>query len=111
MPDRVAPQPTVLGSVRVVDWTDQSGAYAGRLLADLGAEVVRIESWPSRCPWPEEAIALGPDEPPVSGLERYVNLNKRSVRLDTSALAGQQLLASLLAQADVVITSGPAVRQ
>jgi benzylsuccinate CoA-transferase BbsE subunit len=111
MAERVATQAAVLDSVKVVDWTDQSGAYAGRLLADLGADVVRIEDWASRGAWPEEAIAPGPDEPPVSGLERYVNLNKRSVRLDTSIQAGQDVLASLLARADVVITSGPPDQQ
>lgn len=109
MTERVAPpEPTVLESVRVVDWTDQSGAYAGRLLADLGADVVRIETSPRQRPWPEEAMAAGHNGQPASGLERYVNLNKRSVRLDTSTLTGQQVLAELVARADVVITSGVA---
>src|ERR1700712_3323114 len=33
----------LLAGVRVVDLTDEYGAYASRLLSDLGAEVVRIE--------------------------------------------------------------------
>lgn len=112
MPDGVASlQPTVLESVKVVDWTDQSGAYAGRLLADLGADVVRIETSPQQDPWPEEAMAAAEAGRASSGLERYVNLNKRSVRLDTSTPAGQQVLAELLAQADVVITAGDACQQ
>ena len=37
------PSPTVLDSIKVLDRTDQAAAYAGRLLADLGADVVRVE--------------------------------------------------------------------
>jgi benzylsuccinate CoA-transferase BbsE subunit len=106
----VAP-PTVLGSVKVVDWTDQSGAYAGRLLADLGADVVRVETCHQDGPWPEEAMAAGLDGPATSALERFVNLNKRSVRLDTRSAAGRQVLEELLGHADVVITSGEAAER
>lgn len=104
-------QPTVLDSVRVVDWTDQSGAYAGRLLADLGADVVRIETGTQPQSWPEEPIVASPDGPEASGLERYVNLNKRSVRINTQTSAGRELLTELLSRADIVITSGSAARQ
>ena len=111
MADRPPPQqPAVLHSVRVADWTDHSGAYAGRLLADLGADVVRIETAESS-PWPEELMAAAPGETAVSALERYVNLNKRSVRIDTQTSAGRELLAELLGRADIVITSGAAARE
>ncbi|MGH3300479.1 MAG: CoA transferase [Streptosporangiaceae bacterium] len=112
MAERLLPrQPTVLESVRVADWTDQSGVYAGRLLADLGADVVRIETDAEPQTWPEELMAAGPGGVPVSGLERYVNLNKRSVRISTQTQAGRELLAELLGHADIVITSGAAARQ
>lgn len=104
MADRLQ-QRTVLDSVRVADWTDQTGAYAGRLLADLGADVVRIETADPQ-PWPEELMVAGSGGGPVSALERYVNLNKRSVRIDIETQAGRQLLTELLGQADIVITSG-----
>ncbi len=39
MPDRAGP----LGDVRVIDLTDDRGVYAGKLLGDLGAEVIRVE--------------------------------------------------------------------
>jgi crotonobetainyl-CoA:carnitine CoA-transferase CaiB-like acyl-CoA transferase len=51
-----AQPPTVLDSIRVLDWTDQSGAYASRLLADLGADVVRVEPAADSGPWPEERV-------------------------------------------------------
>ncbi|MGH3257977.1 MAG: CoA transferase [Streptosporangiaceae bacterium] len=104
-----APAATVLGGVRVLDWTDETGAYAGRLLADLGADVVRLEV--SGDPWPQEIMTAGQGQAPASALERFVNLNKRSVRVNLAAPAGRDLAASLLDQADVVITSGPAARE
>lgn len=112
MAERLLPrQPTVLESIRVADWTDQAGAYAGRLLADLGADVVRIETDAEPPTWPEELMAAGPGGTPVSGLERFVNLNKRSVHINTQAPAGRQLLTELLGRADILITSGAAARQ
>lgn len=92
----VTPAGTVLGTVRVLDWTDESGAYAGRLLADLGADVVRLEAGAGLGSWP---------------LDRFVNLNKRSVRVDPAAPGGAGVIAALLDQADVVITSGAAPRE
>jgi benzylsuccinate CoA-transferase BbsE subunit len=103
-----APAATVLGGVRVLDWTDGSGAYAGRLLADLGADVVRLET--SADPGPQEVMAAGPGPAAASALERFVNLNKRSVRVNLAAPAGRDVVAELLDRADVVITSGPAAR-
>lgn len=112
MAERQLPQqPTVLESVRVADWTDQFGAYAGRLLADLGADVVRIETDAEPPTWPEELMPAGPGGTPVSGLERFVNLNKRSVHINTQLPAGRQLLTELLGHADILITSGAAARQ
>lgn len=101
---------TVLDSIKVVDWTDQTGAYAGRLLADLGADVVRIELAGQQGTWPQEPLAAGPGGSSVSALERYVNLNKRSVLVNANTASGQNLLRELLDRADIVITSGPAAR-
>lgn len=96
-----------LGSVKVVDWTDPAGAYAGRLLADLGADVVRIEPAGAAEPWPQERIP----GTVVSALERFVNLNKRSVRVHLDTAAGRDLLAALIERADIVITSGDGPRR
>jgi benzylsuccinate CoA-transferase BbsE subunit len=104
---RAALSPTVLDSVRVLDWTDQAGAYAARLLADLGAEVVRIEPVTEPGRWPEEPM-MSADGQPVSAFERFVNLNKRSLRVDTDSPAGRELLGQLAAHADIVLTSGDA---
>jgi benzylsuccinate CoA-transferase BbsE subunit len=110
MAEAPADQPTtVLDSIKVLDWTDQAGAYAGRLLADLGADVVRVEPVTEPEPWPEEPV---PSEGrhQVSAFERFVNLNKRSLRVDQDSPAGRELLGLLAEQADIVLTSGDAPR-
>jgi benzylsuccinate CoA-transferase BbsE subunit len=104
-----APPSTVLGSIKVLDWTDQAGAYAGRLLADLGADVVRIEPVSDQAPWPEELLESAQGQP-VSAFERFVNLNKRSLRVDPDTRAGRELLGQLAERADIVLTSGEAPR-
>jgi benzylsuccinate CoA-transferase BbsE subunit len=103
------PAPTVLDSIKVLDWTGQAGAYAGRLLADLGADVVRVEPVTDSSPWPEERVPSGQGQE-VSAFERFVNLNKRSIRVNTDTPAGRELLSQLAEQADIVLTSGQAPR-
>jgi benzylsuccinate CoA-transferase BbsE subunit len=103
------PAPTVLDSIKVLDWTDQAGAYAGRLLADLGADVVRVEAVTDSGPWPEERVPSGQGHE-VSAFERFVNLNKRSILINTDTPAGRELLGLLAEQADIVLTSGEAPR-
>jgi benzylsuccinate CoA-transferase BbsE subunit len=111
MAEASADQPTtVLDSVKVLDWTDQAGAYAGRLLADLGADVVRVEPVTEQEPWPEEPVPSRTGNQ-VSAFERFVNLNKRSLRVNQDSPAGRELLGLLAEQADIVLTSGDAARQ
>lgn len=110
MAETSALPPTVLDSIKVLDWTDQAGAYAGRLLADLGADVVRIELVTDPAPWPEERIPARQGLP-VSAFERFVNLNKRSVLVNPGAPGWRELVDQLAARADIVLTSGEAPRQ
>ena len=63
------------------------GAYCGRLLAMLGADVVKVES-PTR---PDEARAAG------TGGDRFLHAQKRSLALDVATPAGAALLERLLA--------------
>jgi crotonobetainyl-CoA:carnitine CoA-transferase CaiB-like acyl-CoA transferase len=101
----LTPGTGVLSGFRIIDWTEQEGAYAGRLLADLGADVVRVETAAAMAVWPEEPI--GPAGAPLaSGFERFVNLNKRSIWVDVTCSDGLRLLLQMLHAADAVITSG-----
>jgi benzylsuccinate CoA-transferase BbsE subunit len=97
--------PTALDGIRVLDLTDELGAYAGRLLADLGAEVIRIEP-PQGSPTRRTApIVAMPGLAPVSAFDRFVNAGKRSVTLDLCRPEARPVVAKLLATADLVIQS------
>jgi crotonobetainyl-CoA:carnitine CoA-transferase CaiB-like acyl-CoA transferase len=95
-----------LASVRVVDCsTVLAGPYATMLLADLGADVVKVEP-------PEGDATRGWGPPWVGGDEDgtrtaayylAVNRNKRSLRLDLKQAAGAGVLRRLLGDADVFV--------
>ena len=92
--------------VRVLELAEGiSGPYAGRWLAALGADVVKVERTtgdPSRAfgPWPDD---LPDDE--TSGLHLYLNGNKRSVTLNLDTSDGRAILQELAADAEIVIES------
>lgn len=92
-----------LEGLRVVEHVGPLGQLAGKLLADMGADVVTIEP-----PAGSEARAIGPfvdDEPgPNRSLNYwYHNTNKRSVVLDLATSEGVRTWCSLIAKADIVI--------
>jgi crotonobetainyl-CoA:carnitine CoA-transferase CaiB-like acyl-CoA transferase len=89
-----------LDGVRVVDVTLDRGELCGRLLADLGAEVIRVEP-PSGSP----ARGLPPLHEGVSLSFAFRNAGKKSVVLDLNAAADLQRLHDLLAHSDVLIQS------
>ena len=96
-----------LDGVCVVDLSQGiAGPYCTRLLADLGADVIKVEP-----PDGDYARRLGPfpgdtPDPDKSGLFIHLNGNKQSVTLDISTKSGQVVLRKLLAQADVLVESG-----
>jgi crotonobetainyl-CoA:carnitine CoA-transferase CaiB-like acyl-CoA transferase len=93
-----------LGHVRIVELSEAvAGEYCGKLLADFGAEVVKVErpgGSPTRAIGPFAGDEPGPER---SGLFAYLNTNKRSVTLDLGGDAGREALARLVAASDVVI--------
>lgn len=92
--------------VRVIELAEGiSGPYAGRWLAALGADVVKVERTtgdPSRAfgPWPDD---LPDDE--TSGLFLYLNGDKRSVTLNLDTSDGREILRELAESAEIVIES------
>ena len=81
-----------------------SAPYAAKLMADMGAEVIKIE----RPGAGDRARARGPfpggtAHPEKSGLFLYLNTNKLGVTLDVSRPEGFELLERLAADADVLI--------
>ena len=99
---------TVTGSLddlRVVEIGDMVAApYAAKLLADLGAHVIKVEP-----PDGDRARRVGPFPPgsegdiEQSGLFLGLNTNKQSIVLDLSTGAGQDRLATLIDDCDVLI--------
>ena len=100
--------PAPLAHVRVVDVTDLRGALAGRLLADLGADVLKVEppgGDPGRWRGPFVGGAPAPDR---SLPFLYRNANKRGATLDLHDAAGRRRFHALCERADVLIENlGP----
>ena len=100
-------QEGILQGVRVVEWGDLvSGPWTARLLADMGADVIKIEAPDSG----DSARRVGPfpqDVPHIekSGLYMYLNCNKRGVTLDVGKAEGKRIFRELVADADVLIES------
>ena len=89
-----------LAGIRVVDLATERAELAGRLLADLGAEVIKVEP-------PQGARARR--FPPLDGERSLywaaVGLGKRSVVLDIAAPEQRARLRALLTDADVLLES------
>src|SRR4029450_2494487 len=90
-----------LSGIRVLDFTHVlAGPFCTRLLADLGADVVQVESSkPPDHPWPSTFIS--DDGRDASYLN--TNRSKRSIAIDLKNEAGQKVAARLAAAVDVVI--------
>lgn len=100
-----------LSGIRVLERGDRSVALAGRILADLGAEVVLVEP-PEGAPLRHEAPFLGENRDVERGFGHlYLNANKRSVGLDLHAAGDLERFRDLIATADVLIeTLSPTLR-
>jgi crotonobetainyl-CoA:carnitine CoA-transferase CaiB-like acyl-CoA transferase len=100
-----------LAGVRVLECGHMvSAAYATKLMADLGADVIKVES-PSVG---DRARARGPfpggvPHPEKSGLFLYLNSNKRGITLDLAQPPGRRLLAELAADTDLLVHNFPPV--
>ena len=101
--------PGVLNGIRVLDFGRYiAGPYVGALLADFGADVIRIEKRggsEDRFVLPLSTRADG--QPGEGALFLQMNRNKRSVTLDPMKPAGRAALDRLVATADVVIANLP----
>ena len=92
-----------LEGLRILDLTDREGHLCGRLLADLGAEVIKIEP-----PQGDPARRAGPfagDKPGSESSLSFINLNtnKKSVSLDLASKEGRQAYIGLAESADAII--------
>ncbi|MFC1933818.1 CoA transferase [Chloroflexota bacterium] len=97
----------MLSPYRALDLTDEKGLLCGKLLGDLGADVIKVER-----PGGDLARNMGPfyhDEP---DLEKSLfwfafNTSKRGITLDIETTEGQEVFKRLVKNADLVIESFP----
>ncbi len=95
--------------LKVVEWANNiSGPYCAKLLADLGAEVIKIEV-PGVG---DEARQYGPflndiPNPEKSGLFLYLNTDKLGITLNVDTPTGREILKKLLVNADVFVENFP----
>jgi CoA:oxalate CoA-transferase len=93
------PIDALLPAWRVVDMSQAiSGPYAGRILADLGADVVRVEG-----PRTDVTDLFGVITDGRAGMFAQMNAGKRNVGIDLAAAGGADLVRDLAARADVLI--------
>ena len=96
---------TYLDGIKVLEIGDEQGEYCGRVLAGMGADVVRVEPVGG-----ERTRTYGPFHGDVPDPNKSIyfwqyNFGKRSVELDVDSPAGQADLDRLVAAADVVLDS------
>lgn len=97
----------LLGAYRVLDLSDEKGVYCGKLLADYGADVLKIEP-----PQGDRMRWRGPffhnDVDPEKSLYwLHFNTNKRSITLKLEHEQGRDILKRLIETADVLIETFP----
>ena len=94
-----------LDGVKVIELAGEKGHYCGRLLADMGADVIKVEP-----PGGDPARQIGPFVDDKPGPDRslffwHYNANKRGVTLDVAA--NPDLLQRLAANADILLETYP----
>ena len=101
--------PAALQGVRVIEWGNLvSAPFCGKVLAELGAEVIKVE--PPGAGDASRQLGPYPDgvpHPERSGLFLFANLNKKGITLDPTRKAGRDLLGRLLETADIFLDNQP----
>ncbi|BBZ15392.1 CoA transferase (plasmid) [Mycobacterium branderi] len=100
---------SALAGTRIVELAESvAGEYCGKLLADFGADVIKVE----RCERGSPTRTMAPIIGDAGGRENgalfgYLNTNKRSVELEVDAADGIETLHRLVATADAVVDDHP----
>ena len=93
-----------LTGLKVLEIADERGVYCGKLFADLGAEVLKIE--------PPGGDATRSFAPFVNNTQNslfflYMNTSKKSIEADIHSVEGQELIRQLAKDAYIVIETLP----
>jgi len=100
-------QEATLSPYRVLDLADEKGFLCGRILGDLGADVIKVER-----PGGDLSRNIGPfyhnDIDSEKSLYWWAyNCNKRGITLNIEAEDGKEILKKLVKKSDVIIESFP----
>jgi crotonobetainyl-CoA:carnitine CoA-transferase CaiB-like acyl-CoA transferase len=95
--------PGPLEGLRVLELSDQTGQFCGKLLGDLGADVVKIEP-----PGGERCRHVGPFLDDLPHAERslsfwYYNTSKRGITLSLDTPGGREIFLRLAVAADIIV--------
>jgi crotonobetainyl-CoA:carnitine CoA-transferase CaiB-like acyl-CoA transferase len=93
----------LLSGYRVLDLTSSVGAMCGKLLGDLGMDVIKVEPPRGDPTRGEPPFARGHNHREGSLRFAYLNAGKRSITLDFGTAQGRKLLLDLVERADVVV--------
>jgi crotonobetainyl-CoA:carnitine CoA-transferase CaiB-like acyl-CoA transferase len=94
-----------LSGLRILDFTDRTGVYCGKLLADIGADVIKVELPMGDSLRRKPPFIAGAPSREASLLFAYYNDNKRGVTLDWTRAEALPILARLSARVDVILIS------
>jgi crotonobetainyl-CoA:carnitine CoA-transferase CaiB-like acyl-CoA transferase len=94
---------SALDGVRVLDLADPAGVYCGKLLADLGADVIRVEPPGGDTSRTLPPFFAGEPGPENSLFHWHYNANKRGITLDLQGPEGRDLFLRLAATSHIVI--------
>ncbi len=100
---------SALAGVKVLEFCQMvAGPYCTKLMADLGAEVVKIE----KPGWGDEARSRPPffhDVPDLetSGLSLYLNTNKLGITLSVESETGKKIFKELVKETDILVEDNP----
>jgi crotonobetainyl-CoA:carnitine CoA-transferase CaiB-like acyl-CoA transferase len=97
----------LLSGLRLLDLTDEKGALAGKIFADLGAEVIKVEP-PDGCSTRRIPPFLDDVRDPEHCLYSLAyHAGKKSITANLDRAEGRELIANLAAHADFLIESHP----
>ena len=101
----MSPTDGPLSSCRVLDLTDEKGLFCGKMLADLGADVIKIEP-----PGGDPCRNVGPFYRDIPDPEKSLywlsfNTGKRGITLNIEVSDGRRIFRQLVERADIVIES------
>ncbi len=97
-----------LSGIRVVELGEMvSAPYCARLMASLGAEVVKVEPPEGDCARGHGPFPGDEAHPEKSGLFLAMNLDKKGITLDVTSAEGREMFRRLVAQSDILVENGP----